>query len=793
MKPLSLLTYYRRHKGHTALLLGIIGLAMMGLYLAVALSWAIFIEPARTNRQFLSRLSIVMPYGDEWTAAVIAQVRAHSGVEQVIPVVTGQGFSLPEVIGGGTDWFILFGVREQDVAIVMSKLGTTVKEGHIVQPRTNGVMLSEDVAANLGLHVGDIIHNTVNPKFYSNIADPLEVVAILKSDPPASSGPSVRLGILSAEYMNNHEIYRNFPVRFLTAAQPGHEAEVDAFLRNEIQSPQTPVQTLQTLNEEMASEYRKTYVLIIPLIAIVAAAVALSVGAANRIAFARRIPEFGLLHAAGYSRRWLTCHLTLETALLAALGWALGVLLSWGALYGLKLAVFAPRGHVLTLITAAPALLVLLVPLAVIGFARAGFDRLLAQMDAVTIIERGELGPEEQPHRVTDKSSPRPLAATTFYRRHKERAALLTGAMSLMIIAVALVIFFFSATNDARRARLGDLKRMSTIAARWGSSMDMGVVAQVRAHPAVDLVIPCVQMTMLEIAIPPFEQASINPYGVYAEDMAYLVALYDLELKEGHLPHANSNEIVIPEVVAQNRDLHVGDVIGNREHPAYPGAMVLPTDFVISGILAKPEDENWLAFVSLEFLQNHEAFPLLDHTGLFLVAPKAGQKAAMDDWLENELVPNSEVEVLTYRQAVTNARASTRTTLLTMALIESIVAVVAAMALAVLNVISVAQRQVEFGLLHALGRARAWLVWRTVRETAFTTGVAWAISALVCLTGLVYLQFRVFAPLGLRFNLFSLMPWLFTLPIPAAVLLATGSTIARTLRKLDPVAVIERR
>ena len=788
MNPLSPFTYYYRHKGHTALLLGVLSLATTGLYLMVALSWAIFIEPMRTNRQFLSRVSTVMPFGDEWSAAVIARVRAHPGVEQVIPVIAGQGISLPEVIGGGTDWFNLFGVREQDVETVLAKCGATAQEGQILQPRTNGIMLSEDVAANLGLHVGDVIHNTVNPEFYSNIADPLEVVAILESP--------VRLGILSAEYMNNHDIYRNFPVRFLVAPRQGHEAEVDAFLRNEIQSPQTLVWTLQTLNDQVAGEYQRSTMLIIPLIAIVAAAVALVIGAINRIAFARRIPEFGILHAAGYGRRWLARRLTVETGVLAALGWALGIVLSWGALYGLKLAVFAPRGHALPVITLAPVLLVLLVPAAVTGFARAGFGRLLARMDAVTIVERGELGPEEQPRRTVASSSPRPLAPATFYRRHKGHAALLTGAMSLMIIAVALVIFLFAATQDAQRARLGDLKQMSSIRTRFGSAMDMGVITRVRTHPTVDRVIPCVQMSMLDIAIPPFERTNINPYGVYAGDLAFLVALYDLELKEGHLPRPNSNEMVIPDIVAQNRDLHVGDLIGSREHPAYPGALVLPADFVISGILsppAAPEDENWLAFVSLEFLQNHEAFSFLGLIEHFLIVPKAGQKTAMDDWLETELAQMPEIRVSTYRQSLINARKSTRTTLLTMALIESGVAAVAAAALAVINIISVAQRQVEFGLLHALGHARSWLAWRTVRETAFKTGMAWAISALVCLAGLAYLQVRVFMPLGLSFDLFSPTPWLFTLPIPAAVLLAAGGTIARTLRKLDPVAVIEKR
>jgi hypothetical protein len=113
--------------------------------------------------------------------------------------------------------------------------------------------------------------------------------------------------------------------------------------------------------------------------------------------------------------------------------------------------------------------------------------------------------------------------------------------------------------------------------------------------------------------------------------------------------------------------------------------------------------------------------------------------------------------------------------------------------LAVLNHIFVSQRQLEFGLLYALGHGRWRLVWRTLREAAFTTGAAWWLSAVLCLAGLLYLRFGVFMPLGLRLNLLNLTPWLFTLPIPVAVLVASGCTIARTLSRLDSVAIIERR
>ena len=94
---------------------------------------------------------------------------------------------------------------------------------------------------------------------------------------------------------------------------------------------------------------------------------------------------------------------------------------------------------------------------------------------------------------------------------------------------------------------------------------------------------------------------------------------------------------------------------------------------------------------------------------------------------------------------------------------------------------------------HALGYGRPQLVWRALRETGLTTGAAWAISVVACLGGLLYMQFGVYAPLGLRLNLLNGTPWLFTLPIPAAVLAAATGTVARTLSRLDPVSIIERR
>jgi ABC-type antimicrobial peptide transport system permease subunit len=84
-------------------------------------------------------------------------------------------------------------------------------------------------------------------------------------------------------------------------------------------------------------------------------------------------------------------------------------------------------------------------------------------------------------------------------------------------------------------------------------------------------------------------------------------------------------------------------------------------------------------------------------------------------------------------------------------------------------------------------------VWRVVRESLFTTSAAWLLGLLGCIVILAYLQYGLYAPLGLSVNFFNPTPWLYTLPVPVAVLAVSAVAVAWALSRLDPVAVIERR
>jgi hypothetical protein len=304
-----------------------------------------------------------------------------------------------------------------------------------------------------------------------------------------------------------------------------------------------------------------------------------------------------------------------------------------------------------------------------------------------------------------------------------------------------------------------------------------------------------------------------NIYGVLEGDLLALVDLFEMDVREGRLPRPRSNEIVLSEPLALNRGLHVGDRIGVPVYERGEFELLdvddIPTEMVVVGILRQAQDRSlqpraelsrsgqtlssgamWLGLASYEYLESHElTSSRLVH---LLVVPADGRKNGLDAWLE-ESVASAQTDVVTYNSEYREHQQFVRGLVLVFAVTGSVTAIVAAIAMATLNYIFFTQRQEEFGILHAVGRSRLWLVLRTMKETGSVITVAWLAGAVICCIGLICFQALVYAPKGLSLNFFNPVPWMLTFPIPLAVIAVGTGTIARTLSRLDPVAVIERR
>jgi ABC-type lipoprotein release transport system permease subunit len=781
MNPLSPFTYYRRHKRQTILLVGLIILVTLGIYVMVGVLDSVM-DTAYTTANYLTRLSYVYPaIGYSLDSAVELQIQTHPDVARVIPD-NGILISWPSLFGGES--LKVFGVAEADMQVLMDICNLQLKEGRMLEAHSNEIMLPEAITHILKLEIGDHIDRSINKDYYENVMEPLVLVGILKSDPSADSKPGILLGFVSHEYLDGHEMYAPRPSRLLVIAQEGHKTTVDGFLETTILSTDTEVEThglVSAFYDDAIQLFHLVFGVVDCLVVVV---IALVVGAVNQIAIKQRLAELGLLHAIGHHKNRLIRRLTLEMAFLAVVGWTAGLILSRVLFAWLKANLYEPMGMELNLANLSPIWFTIPIPLMAITAASFSVLRVFAQFNAVDIIERRKLSAEGgKRRRAVRRSSARPLSSRIFYLRHRRQGLMMVAITALMILGIAFPAFFISPIIDAQLPLNGYLHQVSVTSPEMDRAVDSTVATQINAHPSVGRIIPARGLN-LRVKILATD-AAFRFYGVSENDLPFLFELYGVYLQEGRLPSPGSNEVILSEAVAMNRGLGVGDTFGR---PVNELDSSIPTEMMVVGILA-PSDL-WLGFASYDFLESHELYS--SQSVHLLVIPAEGRKVELDDWLEKD-VASTQTNVLTYGMQYHEIQQAKRGILLACAALESVIAVVAAIAVGILNYIFFAQRLEEFGMLHATGHSRRWLVLRTVRETASVVGLAWLMGAAICVLGLILAQVTIYAAEGVNIDFSNPTPWLFTLPIPLVIIAASAGTIARKLSKLDPVSIIERR
>jgi ABC-type antimicrobial peptide transport system permease subunit len=805
MNPLSPVTYYRRHKRRALLLVGLIAALTLGVHMMYSLTNVIG-ETYYHSVRYLTRMSRLSFSGTSAStiaaiAAIANQIRAHEGVAYVFPE-NGLRANAPAVIGVAE--FPILGVTEADLPVVMDACDLRLKAGRLIEPRAAEVILSERLVRTLGLQIGDSVSRETDEDHYPTILTELTLVGILESVSSAT-GPDVRTGFVSYEYLDSHELYQPRSSNLLIIPRHGSRTAVNDYAEEIIEkSGESTSVLLETYEgETLAMEtFRRSFNAMYGFAdVLVAAAAALVVGMINQIAITRRLSEFGLLHAVGYEKRHLVRRLALEIAAIACAGWGVGLLGGYAFSALLNHTFFAVRGSAIDLADSTPFLFTLPTPLFVIVWVNASVNRLLQRLDSVAIIERGKLSMEEAKDKQQGarNSSPSPLSPQTFYLRHRRRGLMLVVAIGLMVFSVALPAFVISTSTDAMMPYILSYTGRASIVSPGDMyhAVDADVLTQIRVHPDVAHVIPVKPLSMV-VDIPTLGELPMTIYAVREGDLQILLDVYDLYLGEGGVIQPRSDQIILTSALAHNRRLGVGDVIGKpvREQDD------MPTEMHVVGLLKSgkpalverkgydiPSAPQWAGFASYEYVDAHERYAAVPTHALIL--PVEGREPEVEAWLE-ESIASSRVSVTTFRKSYQTHREGERDGLQLMVLTEVFIVTVAIIGLSVLNTIFFTQRQDEFGILYAVGHSRTRLLSRTLRESVGVVSVAWLVGAVLCVVFLFY-QSNVCMRMGSRLDLLNLRPWLFTFPIPLAVVAVSTGTISRMLRKLDPVSIIERR
>jgi predicted lysophospholipase L1 biosynthesis ABC-type transport system permease subunit len=110
-----------------------------------------------------------------------------------------------------------------------------------------------------------------------------------------------------------------------------------------------------------------------------------------------------------------------------------------------------------------------------------------------------------------------------------------------------------------------------------------------------------------------------------------------------------------------------------------------------------------------------------------------------------------------------------------------------------LNLIAFQARHDEFALWIALGHTRARLVRKLAVESAAQAAAAWALGLLLGFAFLSLYDAWVLAPKAIFIRYLDVYPLALASALPLLASAASAVALALRLRRMDPVAVIQRR
>lgn len=369
-----------------------------------------------------------------------------------------------------------------------------------------------------------------------------------------------------------------------------------------------------------------------------------------------------------------------------------------------------------------------------------------------------------------------------YLRRNAGRALAVLCVIVLAVTEVSTVVLLTGSLTSGLRLSLVSPLRYFTEIVAAGAEVPPTITQQVERQPATRLLLPMLPEVMRANTL--LGPASRNVFAVPTPFMPWFLRQIGEHLIAGRLPAAGKDEAAIPAQVMRSRHLRIGDEIGQDVHPSG----WLPGEFRIVGVLG-----GYLQAAVVPYEAMVAFTPLRDVPGVGAYAAFAqpGKMHALNAYLDQ--LPLTQVRVYTHRAEVSDFRGEVRLLNWLIWSIDLVTVGVLALATGLLNNLYYAQRMEEYGVLAAIGFTHGLLARRAMVEVAVLTLISWASG--LALTRLLAsaLQHWLFGPQGVSLPPLALRDVLFTLPVPLLIAAFTLATVLGRLRRLDPVAIVERR
>ncbi len=274
--------------------------------------------------------------------------------------------------------FIVLGLEQDDMPVYLDRLGGARRiDGRWPAPGRPEAIVSEPVARNLGLKLGDVMLSPDRPDSYS--AQEVRVVGIAQMEP--------WMAIVPVEYHRaNH--FPPIDVLVVMAKDRADQDRLDRWAFDRFQGMQARVFAFFRLERETDEMFVILYSILNVVIGMLVIVITLMMAMLMNIYQSQRLQEFGLLQALGYTREWLLGRVLAETALVVVGGWIAGIGVAFGLLNVVRAVLMEPRAFMLD--PQDPVAYVYTVPVPIAIFVASALTVVLRfrRFDPVGVVER---------------------------------------------------------------------------------------------------------------------------------------------------------------------------------------------------------------------------------------------------------------------------------------------------------------------------------------------------------------------------------------------------------------------
>ncbi len=387
--------------------------------------------------------------------------------------------------------------------------------------------------------------------------------------------------------------------------------------------------------------------------------------------------------------------------------------------------------------------------------------------------------------RAANRVAARALSARTYLLRSPRRTvpvALVQALVTALLVTVITPTNIFERTAEAY---LRPLAYFTIVTPQVESSFGAELSRLLDENPHQEARRPA---KILWIETPALIGKLTSPLlALGPDDQSDFLGRVGDRLVRGTLPAPGSDGAAIHEDLLRARGLHLGDAFGRivDPHDTTPGK------FEVVGVLDGPARLGVTDFGYASI----PSFVLARQPSFEVIYAKPGEKAASDAWLRGreDASGRARLQVLDeerFRERVDEDLANLP---IFLGFITGAVAVIVALVTALLYVITFQARQDEFALFLAVGHPRGRLVEKLTVEATVTALVGWAAGLGLGLLVLTLYDAWFVAPRAIVMQVVDPRPLLFSLSVPVLSATVSALALARRLRRMDPVAVIQRR